>query len=269
MKITVFTSNKMRHNYLINTLQEIANLYVIQESTTLFKGFSRGKYPINKYIKFYFDKVKKSENKFFSQHRFIKSYKNNKILNLSYGDLNKININDYSDFLNSDLYIVFGSSFIKGELLNFLTKKQAINIHMGISPYYTGTDCNFWAIYDDNINLVGATIHYLTKNLDIGPILYHAGSEITPNPYDYSMSTVKSAIFSLKEKIISKEIFNKKTYNYEFNFNHKNIRNSKKINFTPHIAKKFISQNIKLKKNYPTYDLIRPYILKRSKFFYD
>lgn len=267
MKITIITSNKMRHNYLINSLQEIANVNIIQESTTLFKGANEGKYPVNRYIRYYFEKVKHSEKKFFNQHRFISSYKKNKILNLCYGDLNKININDYPDFFKSDLYVVFGSSFIKGKLLDFLVKKGAINIHMGISPYYTGTDCNFWAIYDNNINLVGATVHYLTKNLDIGPILYHACSEIVPNPFDYSMSTVKSAILSLKEKIISKEIFNKAIYNSEFNLNQNVIRNSKKKNFTPYISKKFINQNVSLKKKYPSYDLIRPYILKKNKFF--
>ena len=30
---------------------------------------------------------------------------------------------------------------------------------MGVSPYYRGCDCNFWALYDNNPHLVGATIH--------------------------------------------------------------------------------------------------------------
>ena len=88
-----------------------------------------------------------------------------------------------NSFLKSDMYIVFGSSFIKGELANFLIKKKAINIHMGVSPYYRGTDCNFWALYDNNPHLVGATIHFLSKGLDNGPILYHAMSKIRKNPY--------------------------------------------------------------------------------------
>ena len=49
---------------------------------------------------------------------------------------------------------------------------------MGISPYYRGTDCNFWAMYDNNPHLVGSTIHLLTKGLDSGPILYHALSKL-------------------------------------------------------------------------------------------
>ena len=41
---------------------------------------------------------------------------------------------------------------------------------MGISPYYRGADCNYWAI-KDNINLVGSTIHYLSEDLDGGKII--------------------------------------------------------------------------------------------------
>ena len=41
------------------------------------------------------------------------------------GDLNSLNKNDLSFALNSDLYIVFGSSFIKNKwLINFLIKKK-------------------------------------------------------------------------------------------------------------------------------------------------
>ena len=48
-----------------------------------------------------------------------------------------------SDFLKSDIYIVLGSSYIKGELIEFLLKKKALNIHAGVVPYYRGNDCNF------------------------------------------------------------------------------------------------------------------------------
>ena len=60
-------------------------------------------------------------------------------------------------------------------------KNKTLNIHMGISPYYRGTDCNFWALYDNNPHLVGATIHLLSKGLDSGAMLYHALSQIKNN----------------------------------------------------------------------------------------
>ena len=70
---------------------------------------------------------------------------------------------------------------------------------MGVSPYYRGADCNFWALYDNNPHYVGATIHLLSKGLDSGPILYHALSNRKENVFEYSMSTVVSAFHSLKK----------------------------------------------------------------------
>lgn len=52
---------------------------------------------------------------------------------------------------------------------------------MGLSPYYRGTDCNFWALYDKKPQYVGATIHLLSKGIDSGPTLYHALSKPEKN----------------------------------------------------------------------------------------
>ena len=40
------------------------------------------------------------------------------------GDLQNLEIKNISHFLKSDLYVVFGSSLIKGKLLKFLIKKS-------------------------------------------------------------------------------------------------------------------------------------------------
>ena len=79
---------------------------------------------------------------------------------------------------------------------------------MGVSPFYRGTDCNFWALYDNNPHLVGSTIHMLSKGLDNGSILYHAMSNIKNDPFEYTMSTVKSALHSVSERINNNTIFN-------------------------------------------------------------
>jgi methionyl-tRNA formyltransferase len=50
------------------------------------------------------------------------------------------------------------------------SKKKCLNIHMGVLPYYRGTDCNFWAIYDKNFSKVGATLMLLSKKIDDGKV---------------------------------------------------------------------------------------------------
>lgn len=103
--------------------------------------------------------------------------------------------------LKSDKYIIFGSSYIKGPLVEFLVSRRAYNIHMGTSPYYRGSSCNFWASYDGNYDYIGATIHLLSKGLDSGDILFHAFPEATGEPFLLGMKAVKSAHKGLIENL--------------------------------------------------------------------
>jgi len=262
MKITVFTANQIRHNYFINLLSKVASeLFVIQESRSIFPGTTDNHYPKSNIIKDYFLKVNSSERKLFDTKYISGTHNNINLLPMTEGDLKNCSLEFLKDFLKSDLYIVFGSSFIKGDLLDFLIKNKAINIHMGISPFYRGTDCNFWALYDGNPHLVGATIHLLSKGLDSGPILYHALSDLKDNPNLYTMSTVKSAFNSLTDKIKDKSIFNIKPHVQD---NTKEIRYSKNTDFNEDSLKIFLSKKINI--NNKSFDLNLykdAYILKK------
>ena len=72
MKITLFTSNKNRHNYLINLLSEVSDeLYVIQECGTIFPGIVAGHYQVSPIMKKYFENAFKIFERLFS-HLTIK-----------------------------------------------------------------------------------------------------------------------------------------------------------------------------------------------------
>ena len=156
MRITLFTSNNSRHNYLINFLSNVCDeLFVIQECKPLFVEIKNVRNQSLNVLEKYFKKVNKAQNKIFKKEFININNKNIKILSIIYGELNNIPLSDLDKFTKSDIYIVFGSSFIKGNLIDFLIKKKAINIHAGVSPYYRGAACNFWALYDGNPHLVG------------------------------------------------------------------------------------------------------------------
>jgi len=258
MKITLFTSNNKRHNYLINLISKFcAQLFVVQECGTIFSGTVPSHYPVSEAMNKYFKNVNIAQNKLFGDS-YVK--KDIKILPIQSGDLNKCSLNFLSDFLKSDIYVVFGSSYIKGDLVDFLIKKKTINIHMGVSPYYRGCDCNFWALYDNNPHLVGATIHMLSKGLDSGPTLYHAMSNLKSNPFEYTMSTVKSAFHSLVERIQDKSIFNVEPIIQDKS---KEIRYSKKNEFNESIVNDYFKKNIDL--NVKQFDIS----LLKEPFFLD
>tara|TARA_B110000858_G_scaffold196486_1_gene255412 strand:- start:531 stop:1319 length:789 start_codon:yes stop_codon:yes gene_type:complete len=244
MKITLFTANKSRHNHLINLLSKNCDeLFVIQECSTIFPGIVPGSYPQSDLMKKYFKKVNDAQYKIFGNEYVNSSNKNIKILPIQMGDLNKCSLPILNDFLQSDIFIVFGSSYIKGDLVNFLLEKKTINIHMGVSPYYRGADCNFWSLYDNNPHLVGSTIHLLSKGLDSGPLLYHAMSKIKKNPFEYSMSTVKSAFQSIVTRVNDKTIFDIKPKKQDSSLE---IRCTKKIEFCDEVVKDFLLKEVNL-----------------------
>ena len=260
MKITLFTSNNIRHNYLINLLSEFSEeLNVIQECGTIFPGLVPGHYPKSDIFKNYFEKVLQAQNKFFANSH-IKNMKKINLLPILFGDLNKCSLSFLSNLLKSDIYIVHGSSYIKGELVDFLIKKKTINIHMGVSPYYRGCDCNFWALFDDNPHLVGSTIHMLSKGLDSGSILYHAMSKVKSSPFDYTMSTVKSAFHSIVEKIKDESILDLKPEKQD---KLKEIRYSKSIEFNEKAINQFFRKKIDLNvKDFDNSLLKNPYFFE-------
>jgi methionyl-tRNA formyltransferase len=241
MKITVFTSNQPRHISLARELASICDqLYCIQECNTVVPGQREDFYKKTDLMQDYFNSVMAAERSIFGELDFMP--KNISSLAIKSGDLNFLTHSQLEPALNSDVYIVFGASYIKGWLIDFLVKNRALNIHMGLSPYYRGSSCNFWALYDEKPNFVGATIHLLTIGLDSGPMLYHClpGSNWT-NLFEYTMLSVQSAHSSLVARIADHSI-----YDYEPSAQIKSdeIRYSKNNEFTDDILINFNARRV-------------------------
>ena len=247
MKITVFTSNQPRHLSLINRLAEVSETtYAILECKTVFPGYVQDFFKKSEIFKEYFSNVISAEEKYFGSSTF--TAKNVRSLAIKLGDLNLLKPKQIAPALESDIYVVFGSSFIKGWLIDFLTENHAVNIHMGLSPYYRGSSCNFWALFDGKPEYVGSTIHFLSRGLDSGPIIYHAIPKLdNENPFEFTMRSVVVAQETLTEKIINSELFNSAPIPQSKDLE---IRYSKNTEFTDEIAAEFLSRkmdNTKLK----------------------
>ena len=208
MKITVFTSNQRRHLDLCNSLRGVASeLNVVLESLTLFPGQVSDFYKKSDTMQEYFGKVIESEKKIFGETPSPLSA--DRVYPLRAGDLNFITPDNISDALDADIYLVFGGSWIRGWLIDFLIENKAINIHMGMSPWYRGAACNFWASHDSNFHLVGATIHYIDKGLDTGGMICHVRPSIEgcSNTFDFTMKSVWSAHQALSSMIGTQDLF--------------------------------------------------------------
>lgn len=238
MKITVLTSNQPRHLNLVNKLASVADTcYAVIESNTLFPGQTDDFFKKSDAMQQYFGFVQQSERRFFGLPCFTRS--NVDSLVMKAGDLNKLDRDILAPALKSDVYVVFGSSYIKGWLIDELVANRAINIHMGVSPYYRGSSCNFWASHEGNFHMIGATIHLLSKGLDSGDILYHAlpTTDNCNSLFDYTMKSVVSAHNSLVDRISNRTIMDFRPLKQDKTQEVKYTRN---LDFTDDVALNFL-----------------------------
>ena len=259
MQITLFTSNQPRHISFAGKLAKIADqIFCVQECNTIFPGVVEDFFEKSEIMQHYFRSVFSAERKIFGDVRFSETKL--RTLSIKMGDLAYMKPEGVlKDALKSDLYIIFGSSFIKGWLADFLVENNALNIHMGISPYYRGSSCNFWALYDNNPGYVGGTIHKLSKYLDGGDILFHCVPDHNAfdNPFMFSMSSVEIVQDAFLNLLETGKLFNIKPMKQDRDLE---IRYTKKIEFNDLVAAEFMARDIVIKDmtfQYPK--LINPY----------
>ena len=258
MKITLFTSNQPRHINLANTLSKICDeLFCIKECNTVFPGQIDDFFKKSDAMQQYFSHVINAEKNIFDEISF--SSENVRTLSIKSGDINRLSKQQLSSALESDVYVVFGASYIKGWLIDFLLSRNAINIHMGVSPYYRGSSCNFWALYDNNPSYVGATLHKLSKGLDSGDMLLHCIPTLEDDDtlFDFTMRSVDIAHKALVSKISSGEIFKMPSVQQDKSLEIRYTRNS---DFNDKVANEFLkrTQSIKgIDLKYPK--LIQPF----------
>ena len=110
----------------------------------------------------------------------------------------KVNDPDLVDQLLAhevDTLAVFGTSILKEPLLATFSGR-IVNIHLGVSPYYRGSGTNFWALHNEDLHLVGSTIHYIDAGVDTGEIICHVQAPIVDGdtPHTIGNKVIKESV---------------------------------------------------------------------------
>jgi folate-dependent phosphoribosylglycinamide formyltransferase PurN len=264
MRIAVFTSNQPRHVSLIERLAAIADeVFAVQECNTNAPGEVEDFFRKSDVMREYFSRVLAAEKEVFGEARFLP--RNVRSLPIKMRDLNRLTMKQLDDALQSDVFVVFGATYIKPPLVDLLVERRALNIHMGVSPYYRGSSTNFWAMYDRRPEYVGATIHLLSRGLDSGPMLFHAlpaAQEV--EGFALGMQAVKAAQVGLCARIADGSIFNLVPIEQDKS---REIRYTRNGDFTDELAKQYLER---LPASYEIHqalqrrqlsDFVRPFIL--------
>lgn len=239
MKITIFTRDQPRHLALVRELCRVSDrVDAILECSTVFPGQTTdSRTPV---MQRYFARVAVAEHDVFGNLGFPPERV--RTLAIRAGELNLLTPEDLGERLDADLIIVFGASYVKGWLVEALIARNAVNLHMGVSPYYRGAACNFWALYDGHADLVGATLHRLSRGIDSGPILLHALPQpAAVDPFLLGMLAVRAGQHALCEAIGSGWL---QTLEPQPQDRALEIRYTRNTAFTDEVAKTYLERGI-------------------------
>lgn len=239
MRVTLLTSNQPRHIAFVEALADIADVvYVVQECSTVFPGQVDDFFRKSAVMQEYFGHVLRAESEVFGGPRFAPA--NVTQLPIRMGDLSRLDREALGPAVDADVFVVFGASYIRGWLCDFLVERRAYNIHMGVSPYYRGSSTNFWALYDRRPEYVGATVHLLSKGLDSGPMLFHvlpAGEE--HEPFTLGMRAVEAAQSAFAEALRCGRLQELKPIPQNRDLEMRYTRNA---DFTDEVAREYLSR---------------------------
>ncbi len=140
---------------------------------------------------------------FGAQGQRIMATENCKILHAT--GINNINAPEYIEWIKNiepDIIAVCGASIFKENILQ-IPGKGTLNLHGGLSQRYRGLFTTDWAIYNEEPQYIGATIHYISSGIDDGDVIYQGRPEVTlkDNPNSLYVKVVKLGVDMMEQAI--------------------------------------------------------------------
>jgi len=253
--IIVFTSSELRHTafrVFISNFSGINVLKTFSEDGKLLKKklLKEKDQDINLQLE-HLEKRNQYEKKYFQKY-ISQTQDLSKNFKCPSGFVSTIECLDELKKINPDLIIVYGSSLIKGNIINEF-KNKILNVHLGLSPYYRGSGTNYFPFVLNEPEYAGATFMFLDKGVDTGQIIHQFRPRILP---DDTFHEIGTRLIKDMFKIYSQIIVN---YNIiesiEFKASQTKRLVFKMKDFTP-------SSLIKLNDNFKN-DLIKNYLTNK------
>lgn len=100
------------------------------------------------------------------------------------GDINSQETIAHIRQLRPDVIAVCGTSILCDEIIA-IPRFGVLNLHGGLSQRYRGLFTTEFAVYNDEPEYIGATVHYVSAGIDDGDVVYQGRPDIDPddNPH--------------------------------------------------------------------------------------
>ena len=159
MNIALLTSNQPRHRAFVNKLsRKIQPSLIIVEEKNKSDFFSK-------------------EEMFFDHVNSGKSFDS---LQVKKGEINSQKVSSRIKDLGIDMCLIFGTGLLKTNIINS-ARLGCLNIHTGLVQGYRGVDSPWWAVYNNEPEMIGITIHQVTPGIDDGKVILQARTKLDMN----------------------------------------------------------------------------------------
>ncbi len=88
----------------------------------------------------------------------------------SFSSLNDIECGKFLSANCPDFIVVLGTRILKRATYGN-SSVATINVHTGITPEYRGSKSEFWALFNDEPEKIGVTVHMIDDGIDTGKVL--------------------------------------------------------------------------------------------------
>jgi len=97
--------------------------------------------------------------------------------------------------LKPDLVVVCGTSILDEQVLS-IPSQGVLNLHGGLSQKYRGVWTTHWAVFNEEPEHIGATVHFVSAGIDDGDIVFQGRPELdgSENPELLYVKVVKLGI---------------------------------------------------------------------------
>ena len=199
MNLAILTSNEHRHRYFANYLAGQLPVSVVVAEPKVANPASGGRNEEeDRLLAEYFDDRLRAEQAILAGGERFTRPEGVVLVETAPAKVNDPMVLEGLRANGVDTLAVFGTSLLRDPLLSAFPGR-IFNIHLGLSPYYRGSGTNFWALYNEDLHLVGATIHYIDPGVDTGEIICHVRAPILPDdtPHTIGNKVIKETVHTM------------------------------------------------------------------------
>ena len=185
IRTVILCSDEPHHDYLVKTLSKTVNLIaIVREPGRAQRDRARREGRWNDYYYALYHNLRRAAlglNRY--RERYFESNSPPpvppKYVQLRVHSINSPDVVTLLKAVRPDLVVVMGTSILGGDLLE-AAGDNIVNIHGGYLPYYRGNHCFFFALYAEDFDRIGSTIHFVNRGIDTGDIIEHVIPLIRP-----------------------------------------------------------------------------------------